>query len=634
MDANIEIVSLTKQYGDFVALNGINLNIRKGEVFGLLGPNGAGKTTTISILCGLDRPTSGMASVGGHDVVRETAKVKQLIGVCTQSSSVLSHLTGRENVELFGALHSLSRREAKKQAIEQLDRMGLGEDLDRRAGKYSEGMKRRLSLAMALVSDPPIVFLDEPTAAMDPQSRRAVWDVIKELKKEGRTCILTTHYIEEAESLCDRVGIIDHGRLIALDDPKSLIAQYGQKDLEDSVHTAHRSPHSGGVGMNLRRITALTGSNLKRTLREPSFLFMVLMFPIALTILFGTAFGAMGGGAATYKIGVVDMDHPSLDQHWSEEFTTNLAATNILSLQNYKDNVTAQNDLSEGKLQAVIVLPEGFGSGCSAYALYADDPLQWTPVQVQLYLDPASMVSTQAVPPIVHQVLAATIYGPSVQVDGPIALGTTQVTTSIHLTTFDHMAPGVITFAAVFLTMIIGQSFALDREKGLLRRMNTTPVTSGEFILSNVLSNMVIAVLQLSLVIALVLALGFHSTSSIEGLAFAFILVLVFSICSVGFGLITASVARSPSQATMIAFAFIMPQMFLGTFMGSSLSGAAQSVGALLPAYYVTDGLNTILLRGATLTSTALVLDLAIVAFFAAFSLIAGTALFRRFGNR
>jgi ABC-2 type transport system ATP-binding protein len=233
MTIDIEIGSLTKRYGEIVALDDLSFSIGKGEVFGLLGPNGAGKTTTISILCGLERPTSGTARVGGHDVVGEPALVKHLIGVCTQSSSVIPHLTGRENVELFGALHSLSRKQARARAKEELERMGLGEEMDRRAGKYSEGMKKRLSLAMALVADPPIVFLDEPTAAMDPQSRRAVWDVVTDLKDNGRTCILTTHYIEEAEALCDRVGIIDHGRLIALDEPKGLIAKYEEKDLED-----------------------------------------------------------------------------------------------------------------------------------------------------------------------------------------------------------------------------------------------------------------------------------------------------------------------------------------------------------------------------------------------------------------
>ncbi|MGE5379362.1 MAG: ABC transporter ATP-binding protein [Candidatus Saccharibacteria bacterium] len=235
MDVNPQIMirSLTKRYDDVVALDSLDLQIAKGETFGLLGPNGAGKTTTISILCGLDRPTSGKAVIGGLNVAEEPSAVKEMIGVCTQSSSVIPHLTGRENVELFAALHSVPRKAAKEKATAQLERMGLNGDSDRRAGKYSEGMKRRLSLAMALVADPPIVFLDEPTAAMDPQSRHAVWDVVKELKKEGRTCILTTHYIEEAEALCDRVGIIDHGKLIALGSPQELIAKHQPKDLED-----------------------------------------------------------------------------------------------------------------------------------------------------------------------------------------------------------------------------------------------------------------------------------------------------------------------------------------------------------------------------------------------------------------
>jgi ABC-2 type transport system ATP-binding protein len=231
--SEILISDLTKKYGEVTAVDGLSLNIARGEVFGLLGPNGAGKTTTMSILSSLDQPTSGTASVGGHDVAREGAKVRELIGVCMQSSSVLPHLTGRENVELFAELHDLGRKEAKERAFALLTMVGLTADQDRRAGKYSEGMKKRLSLAMALASDPEIVFLDEPTAAMDPQARRAVWDVVRQIRGNGRTVLLTTHYIEEAEALCDRVGVIDHGRMIALGAPKDLIAQYGRKNLEE-----------------------------------------------------------------------------------------------------------------------------------------------------------------------------------------------------------------------------------------------------------------------------------------------------------------------------------------------------------------------------------------------------------------
>ncbi|MGE5379363.1 MAG: ABC transporter permease [Candidatus Saccharibacteria bacterium] len=385
--------------------------------------------------------------------------------------------------------------------------------------------------------------------------------------------------------------------------------------------------------MKLSRTMALTSSNLKRTFREPSFLFLVIMFPIALTILFGTAFGAVGGGDTIYKMGVVDLDH-SADHQWSDALSANMTATKILQTSSYTDLTSAQKDLSEGKLQGVLVIPEGFNDACAAYATNSQDPAKWTAVQVQLYLDPGSMISVQAIPSIVQNVVTITVYGPSAQLNGPITLGTAQVATSAHLTAFDYMAPGVITFAAVFLTMIVGQSFALDREKGLLRRMNATPMRASEFVLSNVLSNMVIAVLQLGLVAALIMALGFHSAATASGIGIAFVLVILFSVCSVGFGLITAAVAKTPSQATMIAFVFIMPQMFLGTFMGASLSGAAQSIGAVLPAYYVTDGLNSILLRGITISSGAIMLDLAIVAGFAVASLVAGIVLFQRYGNR
>jgi ABC-2 type transport system ATP-binding protein len=232
-DAAIEINKLTKRYGETVALDHLVLRMPKGQLFGLLGPNGAGKTTTISILCGLLRPTSGAASVGGFDVVRDAARVKGLIGVCTQTTAVFAYLTGLENVQLFGELQGMPRATLKASAVVLLDRMGLNGDAKRRAGGYSEGMKRRLSLAMALVHDPEIAFLDEPTVGMDPQSRLALWDYLKELKAKGKTIVLTTHYMEEAAELCDTVGIIDHGQLIALGTPAQLLERYHGKDLED-----------------------------------------------------------------------------------------------------------------------------------------------------------------------------------------------------------------------------------------------------------------------------------------------------------------------------------------------------------------------------------------------------------------
>jgi len=232
-EAAIVIDNLTKKFEDVTAVDGLSLRVERGELFGLLGPNGAGKTTTVNVLSCLLKPTSGSINVGGYDAEKRPDEVRKLIGVCPQDTAVFSYLTGRENVELFGNLHAMPKEKLKKRAEELLEKMGLSSDAKRRVRKYSGGMRRRINLIMALVHDPEIAFLDEPTVGMDPQSRRAVWDFIKELKKQNKTVILTTHYMEEAEELCNRVGIIDYGKLIALGAPEQLKAKFKAKNLEE-----------------------------------------------------------------------------------------------------------------------------------------------------------------------------------------------------------------------------------------------------------------------------------------------------------------------------------------------------------------------------------------------------------------
>lgn len=229
----IELEHLSKKYQDVTALDNLSLQVAKGELFGLLGPNGAGKTTTISILCGLLKPSNGEASVCGYNVQKNPSKVKEMIGVCIQETAIYPYLTGAENIDLFGNLYTMDKVALKTRKGMLLSKMGLTEDAKRKAAKYSGGMKRRLSLILALIHDPQVIFLDEPTVAMDPQSRHAVWDFIQELKAQNKTIILTTHYMEEAEALCDRVGIIDRGKLIALGTPKDLIIKNNVKNLED-----------------------------------------------------------------------------------------------------------------------------------------------------------------------------------------------------------------------------------------------------------------------------------------------------------------------------------------------------------------------------------------------------------------
>lgn len=228
----IVIKDLVKHYGDVKAVNGLNLEIRQGEMFGFLGPNGAGKTTTINMLCGLLEPTAGSATVAGHDVTKETTKMKEHIGVCPQEAAVFKFLTGRENIELLGNLHGVDKEIISERTTSLLDEAGFTEAAKRRAKGYSGGMMRQLNLLMALISDPEIVFLDEPTVGMDARARRRTWEYIGSLKDQGKTVILTTHYIEEAQALSDRVGIIDYGELIALGTPEELMDKHEAHDLE------------------------------------------------------------------------------------------------------------------------------------------------------------------------------------------------------------------------------------------------------------------------------------------------------------------------------------------------------------------------------------------------------------------
>ncbi len=216
----------------FTAVDGVSLQIKRGEVFGLLGPNGAGKTTMIRMLCTLLEPSSGTARVNDFDIIKEANQVRQSLGtVLAGERSIYWKLTARENLEYFAALYHVPPKSAKERVKELLARMELSERADELVEKYSTGMKQRVAISRALLARPPILLLDEPTLGLDPQAARMVRQLIEELKTEGHTILLTTHYMEEADQLSDRIGIIDQGKIIALDTPSNLKQRIRQKDI-------------------------------------------------------------------------------------------------------------------------------------------------------------------------------------------------------------------------------------------------------------------------------------------------------------------------------------------------------------------------------------------------------------------
>jgi len=245
-DAAISIEGLRREYGPVIAVDGLDLEIETGECFGLLGPNGAGKTTTIEICEGLNQPDSGRVEVLGCRWDRDAHSLRQRIGISLQETQLSEKITVAETIDLFRSLYASPRP-----AAEVIDSVRMAEKRDSRVGQLSGGQKQRLALALALIPDPELFFLDEPTTGLDPQSRRQIWELIDGFRTRGRTVLITTHYMEEAERLCDRVAIVDHGRVIARGTPRELIDSLGaQYVIEFSVPEGEVTDHETLSGLH------------------------------------------------------------------------------------------------------------------------------------------------------------------------------------------------------------------------------------------------------------------------------------------------------------------------------------------------------------------------------------------------
>lgn len=232
----VEIRNLTKRFGDFTAVDNISFNVRRGEIFGFLGANGAGKTTAMRILCGLSRPTSGEGTVAGYDINTQQEKIKRRIGYMSQKFSLYPDLTVRENIRLFGGIYGLRDKEIKEKTDTLLSMLDMRQERDKLAGSLPLGWKQKLALSIAMIHDPEIIFLDEPTGGVDPETRRRFWEMIYDASEKGTTVFVTTHYMDEAE-YCDRVSVMVDGRIAALDSPERLKEMYRAENMDEVFRT-------------------------------------------------------------------------------------------------------------------------------------------------------------------------------------------------------------------------------------------------------------------------------------------------------------------------------------------------------------------------------------------------------------
>ncbi|MHA1906215.1 MAG: ABC transporter permease [Candidatus Thorarchaeota archaeon] len=382
--------------------------------------------------------------------------------------------------------------------------------------------------------------------------------------------------------------------------------------------------------MKIRRVVALVKKDLKMFAREPAALFMLLLFPLVVSVVFGVAFGGMNnGGDVEFQIGIVNMDGTSTNSDWSDSFIGNLTEINGTIISHYDNNETGQVDLINGNLHALIVIPEGFGDSIDSYWSSPLDGGSWDNTTIELYLDSGSMIGSSAIPSIVQQVLFTTIYGEQAgSMELPVNIGSPSLVYVSDLNQWDFMAPGIFAFAAIFMIMIVGQSMTADRDSGLLSRIATTPVTSADVILAKAMTYMVVGFAQVLIVFGGSFAIGYQPNTDAVGIAFAFLIVMVFTLSAVGMGLITAVISKTADIASGVAFVFIMPQMFFGTFM--PLGGITETVGVYMPSNYVTHALTTLFLRGAPISTVSIWIDLLIVAVVGVVMLAIGAILFSR----
>lgn len=378
---------------------------------------------------------------------------------------------------------------------------------------------------------------------------------------------------------------------------------------------------------------AMARKDWKKTARDPAVLFMIILFPLVMTVAFGLAFGDVGAGSqgTTYSIGLVNLGNEGNASSVATMFGDALGSTSVLKVEHYSSNASAQSALSQGQLQGVLILPASFDSSVQSYLAHPTEPAEWVNSTVQLYLDKASILSAQVVPSIVGQTFQTAVLGIRTSSPAtPVAISTPSLILVGGSTVFDSFAPGLFAFASIYLIMMVASSFTSDKETGMLNRIVVTPATSSDVMIGSAVSYLVIGLVQVILVLASAYALGYHPTASAAGVLVGALVATLFALCNVGFGLITASISKSASAATGISFLFLLPQLFLGTFVGSALGSSAQAAGRFVPAWYVTDAMTSLYTRGASPTSPTVLTDLLVVLVSGLAILAVGILLFGR----
>jgi ABC transporter DrrB family efflux protein len=544
----VRVDGVVKSFGTTVALAGVDLQVQEGTVLGLLGPNGAGKTTLVRILATLLVPDSGRAELLGHDVVREPGTVRQLLALTGQFAAVDEVLTGRENLEMFGRLFNLSRPEAGRRAEELLERFDLAAAADRPAKTYSGGMRRRLDLASSLLTRPRVLFLDEPTTGLDPRSRNEIWAIVRDLRREGTTLLLTTQYLEEADQLADQIAVIDHGRVIALGTGNQLKDRVGGQILEVEL---------ANVAQRDRAQTVLAGVGCGEP--EPDERPDRLTLPApreGLVLVEEAAAHLRRAGIGVSDIG---LRRPTLDDVFLQ--LTGAAPSEDGQLWSF-DSATRTAEPARPAVRWRPPPLREFGSA-------ATDAVVVTVRNLRHFVRQPELLIFSTIQPVMFVLLFVYVFGGAVSRSLPP--GVTYV---------DYLLPGIFVQSVTFRASQTAVGLSEDLQRGVIDRFRSMPMARSAVLLGRTVADLVRNVLIIGLMIIVGYLVGFRFHAGVANALGAVGLVASFGFALSWIFAFLALTVRGAEAAQSAGFVVVFPLVF-----ASSVFVPVSSMPAWLQAF-------------------------------------------------
>jgi ABC transporter DrrB family efflux protein len=569
----VRVEGVVKRFGGTAALDGAGLEVPGGMVFGLLGPNGAGKTTLVRILATLLAPDAGRAEVFGHDVVREPAAVRELIGLTGQFAAVDELLTGRENLEMFGRLFKLSREQAHRRAGELLERFDLAPAAERPARTYSGGMRRRLDIASSLLTRPQVLFLDEPTTGLDPRSRNEIWAIVRELQREGTTLLLTTQYLEEADQLADRIAVIDRGKVIAEGTGNELKDRVGGQILEVELSSA-------GQRDQAQAVLAGVGCGDPQPDERPD----RLTLPAPRDGLQLVEEAAAGLRRAQIGVSDIGLRRPTLD----DVFLQLTGAPPSEDGAGPSPRTRPQQPAPNGPAPRRPVLRLRHPSPQAARSAITDTAVI-TGRNLRHFIRQPDLLTFSTIQPVIFVLLFVYVFGGAVSRSLPHGI-----------TYVDFLLPGIFVQSVTFRASQTAVGLSEDLERGVVDRFRSMPIARSAVLAGRTVADLVRNILIIGLMIAVGYAVGFRFHGGAAGAIACIAVVAAFGFALSWIFAFVALTVRGAEAAQTAGFVVIFPLVFASSVFVpvSTLPHWLQAFAKISPVTITADAARSLALFG------------------------------------